>query len=321
MDVTEALRLFDLAERANHDADLCAAGRWTCHMLSGSFDLAWRESDLIASRGKPDPHRYWDGQPIDNRRVLIRCLHGLGDTLQFVRYVPLMRQRARSVTVEAQPALKLLLQRANIADQVITWGEPEPAWDQQLEIVELPRMFRTALNSIPDRVPYIELPATASRPPYDGSRSLTAGFVWASSDYNPARSVPFHQIAGLLEIPGVSFHSLQAGPERDHLKRWPDRITSLYDESGCIAAAARAIKNLDLVITVDTMMAHLAGAMAQPVWTLLPYQCDWRWMLDREDSPWYPSMRLFRQKRPGDWEGVIQRLRSALCEAAERRRL
>jgi hypothetical protein len=321
MDVTGALRLYNLAETANYDPDLCAAGRWTCHMLSGRFELAWRESDLIASRGRPDPYRYWDGQPVDNRKVLIRCLHGLGDTLQFVRYVPLMRARARSVTVEAQPALKLLLSQARIADQVITWGEQEPPWDQQIEIIELPRVFRTTLASIPDGVPYLDVSKADSIAPYDGSRPLAAGLVWVSSGYNPARSVPLQQIARLFGIRGVSFYSLQAGPEREHLSQWPHEIINLYHESGSILIGAKTLKKLDLVITVDTMMTHLAGAMGRPVWTLLPYECDWRWMMDREDSPWNPSMRLFRQKRPGDWDSVIQRLQDSLHQVVKRKRL
>ncbi len=312
--IDEALRLFDLAERAQQDPDSCAAGRWTCHMLSGNFELAWRESDVISSRGNPDPYQYWNGQPLAGHSVLVRCLHGLGDTLQFIRYAPLIRKQARSLAIEAQPRLKSLLQDSQLADHVFTWGEPEPHWDQQMEVVELPRIFRTTLKTIPNHVPYIDVPASCPR---QNHRSPRVGLIWASSAYNPARSMPLEQMAPLFDIPDISFFSLQAGPERAELLPWSNRIPSLHQEGACVSADAARLKNTDLLITVDTMMAHLAGAMARPVWTLLPYECDWRWMLDREDSPWYPTMRLFRQPRPGDWPSVIQRVRQALRDFPE----
>jgi hypothetical protein len=163
-----AIRAFERAERSGCDADLCSAGRWTCHMLLGQFESAWQESDRIAARGRPDPNRFWDGLPVDGRSVLVRCLHGLGDTLQFVRYAPLIRLRARRLIIQAQPPLKALLEEAQIADEVITWDEPEPYWNQQIEIVELPRIFRTTLASVPDSVPYLDTPAIYSA---EGTRS------------------------------------------------------------------------------------------------------------------------------------------------------
>jgi hypothetical protein len=311
--IADALRLYEEAERLGCDPDACAAGRWTCHMLAGNFPLAWRESEAIALRGNPDPHRFWDGRPVEGRHILIRCLHGLGDTLQFIRYAPLIRERARSLTIEAQPPLQALLARSGLADHVITWGEPEPPWDQQLEIVELPRIFRTTLDSIPNRVPYLEAPVTANLPAPSG-RPLRVGVVWASSRYDPARSVPLDQMARLFLIPDVDFFGLQADDERFDLASLQTRVPNIHDESAGVLSAAQTLQTLDLLITVDTMMAHLAGALARPVWTLLPFACDWRWMLAREDSPWYPSMRLFRQPRPGDWKSVVDRVHCSLLE-------
>jgi hypothetical protein len=309
--VAEALRLFTLAEEAGYDADECAGSRWIAHMLAGQFESAWQESDAIAARGKPDAHCFWDGKPVQGRRVLIRCLHGLGDTLQFIRYVPLIRAMARSVGIEAQPALKLLLEQAEIADAVVTWGEPEPAWDQQIEIIELPRIFRTTLDSIPNQVPYLHVKRAEKTPSeYNASQPLQVGLVWAASSYNPARSLRFEEMAELLDVSGIAFGNLQAGDERGDLAGWNGRLADLYDDS--VLTMARHVSGLHLVITVDTMMAHLAGAMGRPVWTLLPYEGDWRWMLDREDSPWYPTMRLFRQRKPGDWRDVIARVKDEL---------
>lgn len=310
--VAQALRLFEQAEQARFDPDCCAAGRWDCHMLSGDFELAWKESDSIAARGNPDRHRFWDGQSFAGRDVMIRCLHGLGDTIQFIRYVPIMRQQARTVTIEAQPTLKSLLEKARMADAVITWGDPEPQWDQQVEVIELPRAFRTTAQSIPNHVPYLKLPPGAPPNSNSGDRDLRIGLVWGSSAYNPERSVPLQKLASLFAFPRVCFFSLQAGPQRAELRPWSSQIASLYNESACVLAMAETVSTLDLIITVDTMMAHLVGAMGRPVWTLLPYRCDWRWMLKREDSPWYPTMRLFRQSRPGDWDSVIGQLTRAL---------
>lgn len=276
-------------------------------MLRGDFEAAWRESDRIAARRRPDPNRFWDGAPIDGRSVIVRCLHGLGDTLQFVRYVQLIRRQARTVTIEAQPALKDLLGQLKIADGVITWGEAEPFWNQQIEIVELPRVFRTTLETIPCFVPYLdvagETTAPLVRPAEDGR--LRIGLVWASGGHNLARCIPLRQMNTLFAISGVCFYSLQAPPERQELSPWASQIADVYDWAASPLQAARTLKSIDLLVTVDTMMAHLAGALGRPVWMLIPFACDWRWMLDRTDSAWYPSMRIFRQPRPGDWASVI----------------
>jgi hypothetical protein len=307
MRVRQALRLFERAEQAHYDPDCCAAGRWDCHMLLGDFEAAWRESDSIASRGNPDPHRFWDGEPWGGRRVLIRCLHGLGDTIQFIRYAALLREEARRVTIEAQPTLKSLIEKARIADQVITWGEPEPDWDQQIEVLELPRVFRTTMPSIPKRVPYLTI-SSDHQIPFEKSRPLRVGVVWGSSSYNPERSIRLENLATVFAVPGASFFSLQAGPQQVELEPWSSQVANLYDGSLSVLPIAKRLLTMDLVISVDTMLAHLAGAMGRPVWTLLPYRCDWRWMMKRRDSPWYPTMRLFRQARPGDWATVIHQI-------------
>ena len=311
MRIAEALSLFYSAERAGFDPDRCCAGRWTCHMLTGDFEKAWMESDRIFARGNPDPHRFWNGKPLAKSRVLVRCLHGLGDTIQFIRYAPLIREESRSLTLEVQPTLKALISASGLADHVITWGDPEPEWDQQVEIIEVPRIFRTELSSIPKGVPYLRAPVVTEDLRSERSRPRV-GLVWCSSRYNPARSIEASALSALFEIEGVDFYSLQAGPERFELAACGFRVQSLFEEDKCVLATATTLQALDLVITVDTMMAHLAGALARPVWTLLPFQCDWRWMLERDDSPWYPSMRLFRQRDPGKWAPVLDRVKGEL---------
>ena len=315
----EALALFDAAECNGSDPDACAAGRWACYMRLGDFERAWRESDLIAKRGNPDPNRFWDEVPLAGKRVLIRCLHGLGDTIQFIRYAPLLRAIAQSVTIEAQPKLKTLLQQSCLADCVITWNEPEPAWDQQVEVTELPRIFRTSVETIPRRVPYIHAPHAnlVERDP----GTLAVGLAWTASTFNPGRSIPIENLAPIFDIPGVTVFGLQSGPEHNELSPWLPAVRDLYDRVSTIHDTASILRDLQLVISVDTMTAHLAGALGIPVWTLLPYECDWRWMLHRRDSPWYPTMRLFRQPEPGNWSAVADQVTQALREAARIKRL
>jgi hypothetical protein len=312
MEISEACQAFHLAEQAGYEPDACAGGRWSCHALAGDLEAAWKESDAIAQRGKPDPHRFWDGQPLDGRHVLVRCLHGLGDTLQYVRYGPLIREKAASLTIEAQPLLKSLLQESGVADSVITWGDREPYWDQQVEIVELPRIFRTTVDSIPSSIPYIRVPSVNSGSIAAEPRQIRVGLVWASGAFNPLRSLPLEVLADLLELPGFSFFSFQGGEERAQLLPWAHWVDNLYQEGQSVLQTAMSLKTMDLLITVDTMMAHLAGAMGVSVWTLLPFACDWRWMMHREDSPWYPTMRLFRQPHAGDWPSVARGVRNAL---------
>ncbi len=283
-------------------------------MLNGDFERAWRESDSISGRGKSDPNRFWDGRPLDGRRVLIRCLHGLGDTLQFIRYAPLVRAKTRHLTLEVQPTLKALMSYSGLADEVITWGDAEPAWDQQIEVVELPRIFRTQLSSIPNGIPYLRAPAASLRNRHRRPDLIRAGIVWQASNYNRARSIPAELIAELLNVSGVEFYTLQAGPERFELEAEMHDVGHLFDENDCVLTTASLVQTLDVVITVDTMMAHLAGALARPVWVMLPHESDWRWMLDREDSPWYPTMRLVRQSNPGKWGPVIDKVKSCLAD-------
>jgi hypothetical protein len=194
----------------------------------------------------------------------------------------------------------------------MTWRDPEPRWDTQIEIVELPRIFRTTLDAIPDKIPYVYAPEMQLRL---GSGKLHVGIVWIAGAYNPARSIAVHLLRPLFDVPGCEFFSLQAGPERSELMELSSRVHDVYDPDECVFDAAGKLVNLDLLITVDTMMAHLGGALGVPVWTLLPFEADWRWMLDRDDSPWYPTMRLFRQLRQGDWSSPIARVCAELTEA------
>ncbi len=309
-----AIDCYKAAEAAGYDAARCKAARWTCHMLQGQWEQAWFESDEIEESGVPDPHRCWNGADWTGKDVLIRCLHGLGDTLQFIRYAPLIREKAKRVTIASQPKLKKLLQDALLADEVITWGEPEPPWQVQMEVNELPRIFRTREDTIPASVPYIQ----AQRPQSSLVKScFRVGLVWSASDFDTSRNIPLHLLAPILDLPQVKFCSLQAG--EGWTGKLPESMLSLSGKETPIERIAEEMMDLDLVLTVDTMNAHLAGALGRPTWTMLPFQCDWRWMKDREDTPWYPTMRLFRQLSPNNWEVVVEKVRAAMLVTLQQR--
>jgi hypothetical protein len=290
--------------------------RWLSLMRRGEFADAWNISDasLRDRAGKTCWHLprheqwVWNGTPLTNKRVLIRCYHGLGDTLQFIRYVPMVRRIAKHVTVWAQPSLLPLLEGDVLP---LHDGTVDCEYDTDVEIMELAHVFRTTIDSIPNDVPYIHvIPANIDR-----DRRLAVGIVWRSGEWDERRNVPFRLIESLADIDGVKLFSLQRDPDY-----YSDRIT-LLDGADDPLTTAQLMRAMDLVITIDSMPAHLAGALGVPTWTLLPADADWRWMEDRDDSPWYPTMRLFRQQRSDDWTPVVERVRAALATIAPHGRL
>jgi hypothetical protein len=298
-DLPAALAAFDRAQAAGVAADTCAAGRWMTHMLAGNFAAAWRESDAIRSRGAPDPHRFWEGQELTGQRVIVRCLHGCGDAVQFLRYAPLLRARASRLIIEVAPPMVQIARCFQGVDEVVTWGNnaplAPPRWDVQVEVVELPYLFRTEPAALPLAVNYLHLP---DQPAIAPSGRPAVGLVWAAGNWNTQRSIPFTLLQPLLHMSEYEFWNLQGGCARGE---WEGGLAC----GDGIMELASAIARMDLVITVDTLAAHLAGAMGKPAWVLLQYAADWRWMTSRSDSLWYPSLRLFRQPRPGDWESAV----------------
>ena len=271
----------------------------------------------------------WDGSDLGGRTVLLYAEQGFGDTIQFLRYLPMVAapgtDKGGDVILQCPPPLPRLFEAAPAADgiQLVTKIGDTP-FDLQAPLHGLPGLFATTLYTIPADVPYLRPPGDTP-PALETSGGFKVGLVWAgnSKHKNDAnRSVGFERFQPLLDIKGVDFYSLQVG-ERSRdigapgLSGLDGKISDLGKDLGDFADTAAAVGQLDLVITVDTSVAHLAGALGTPVWTLLPWVPDWRWLLDRDDSPWYPTMRLFRQPAAGDWDAVIDEVGAALRDQVE----
>jgi hypothetical protein len=287
-------------------------------LLKGDYPEGWREYEWRwKKRNFTSPRRdfqqpCWHGEPGAGKTILIHAEQGFGDTLQFCRYVPLVKALGARVVYECHPPLAALMKGLGPGVEVIAMGQPLPTFDLHVPLMSLPLVFGTTLDTVPATIPYLtppedRLPFWSSRIK-DGSR-MKAGLCWAGKSYpDPRRSCPVKLLAGLARLEGVSWYSLQAGWKAP----LPLPMTDLTGLIRDFADTAALISQLDFVITIDTSVAHLSGALGKPTWVMLPHAPDWRWMLEREDSPWYPSMRLLRLKQPGAWHEVIQRV-SAIC--------
>lgn len=313
-----ALQMFQSAEAYGASADRCAGGRWMVHVLRGDFPAAWKESDAIRERTMGDANCMWSGEDIAGKRVIVRCLHGFGDAVQFLRYAPRLNALAREVIWEVPPAMLELAPYFAGVKRAITWGaghHPTPGWDVQIELMELPYICRTDIAELPIARNYLRLPSerrAAAAAEMGAPTAPRIGLVWGAGDWNTSRSVPLPLLRGLMRTKECEFWNLQGGAAREL-----EACKRLRDSRSCnngISALAAVISQLDLVITVDTLAAHLAGAMGKPVWMMLQYASDWRWMVNRSNSPWYPSMRLFRQRRAGEWGAAVDSISEALSE-------
>ncbi len=256
---------------------------------------------------------------------------GLGDMIQFVRYVPMVAARGGRVIVQTYPELTSLMSTVAGAARVIPHGEPLEPHDAWAPLMSLPRIFKTNLNTIPATMPYFTVDETrAARWQARLARNSAAfkiGLVWAGrATYtnDATRSIRLSDFMPLLDRceGSIAFYGLQKGEAAAQINELPPGriVHNLAGELTDFADTAAAIAAMDLVISVDTAVAHLAGALGKSVWTLIPFASDWRWLKEREDSPWYPTMRLFRQAGRGDWSGVIQRAAAELSHFTARRK-
>lgn len=306
-----AWQSFINAECAGADPDRCSAGRWQVAMLRGDFESAWKESDAIHARG-PHADSFWSGEEIDGKRVIVRCLHGFGDAVQMLRYASQIKARAASVVYEVSPRLLPLMPCFNGISDAITWNHPPTEWEMQVEIMELPYLFRTTVSELPLAQNYLSIPESGLQIAaglLGARRRPRVGIVWTCGNWNPSRNVPPHAFAALADL-DVEFWNLESPSSSSECPGLALRDARPFT-NGLLPLAA-VIANLDLVITPDTLAAHLAGALGKPAFVMLQYAADWRWMAERKDSPWYPSLRLFRQPAPGDWSYMMKSIRTNL---------
>jgi hypothetical protein len=286
--------------------------------VAGDFDTAWSASDTIRQARIDYSNRprwcrsLWDGTPIVDRHVVIRCWRGLGDAIHFIRYAPLIRAEAKGLTVEAPRELLPLLKTVSGIDKVFGLDSgrlKDRSW-VEIESTELPYVFRTTLDSIPSGIPYIGVRKRTRQM----TKEKRVGLCWCGGSFDPRRSIRLSDFEPLKGLPALRFFQLQRGPalrETDGSGIW---FANLADCSMDLSVTASLIDSLDVIVSVDTMVAHLAGALGKKVCLLLHSEADWRWLRDREDSPWYPTMRLLRQSTAGDWTSVIGRLVDFLME-------
>jgi FkbM family methyltransferase len=290
------------------------------------------------------PHALWDGSDPTGKTILLTAEQGFGDTIQFARYAPLVAQRGARVVIACQKPLLRLLETLPGIDGCIDRDQVNTEVHYHAPLLDLPLILGTRVETIPANVPYLRVPVGVEVELWRGGQdredrgdggdeagnfgfetfpdppsTLKVGFAWASNPDNSTakkRSCALRHFLSLLDVPGVVLYSLQKEPPSGDGEILADhpQVVDLRHQLQDFADTAAAIAQLDLVITVDTAVAHLAGALGKPVWTLLPFVADWRWLLDRQDTPWYPTMRLFRQNQEGDWEGVFGQVRQALAQ-------
>ncbi|MHB8746494.1 MAG: tetratricopeptide repeat protein, partial [Gammaproteobacteria bacterium] len=323
----EALLHFEHATALKGDFALAHWNLSLALLLSGDLIPGWKKYEWRWDINKQDKRNFpcplWDGEDISGRTILLHAEQGLGDAFQFIRYAPLVAERGARVVVECQSVLVQLLATVRGITRVVDNAERLSGLDMHAPLLSLPNIFHTTLSSIPAQIPYLtadhELVESWRDKIGTVERKLKVGLVWAGNpshqnDHN--RSCSLQAYAPLARVPGVAFFSLQKGPAAVQLNDAPQGLNLIdyTDELVSYSDTAALLANLDLIISVDTSVVHLAGAMGKVVWALLPFAPDWRWLLDREDSPWYPTMRLFRQPQSGDWASVMESVRAAMLE-------
>jgi hypothetical protein len=321
--------------------------RWNqalCLLQMGRFEAGWREYEWRWERARIKRQRRGFAQPlwrgdfsIDGKTILLHAEQGLGDTLQFCRYAALVSKLGARVVLEVPAALMRLMTTLDGVDQLVEAGQPLPPFDCHCPLLSLPLALRTVETSIPAATPYLSADPQAARAwrerigtTADGCthRRLKVGLVWAGENrahvaelrkIDARRSIALERFAPLLEVPNVRFFSVQKGAAASQLSgsELSARVVDYTQELHDFADTAALVANLDLLISVDTSTAHLAGALNRPVWILNRFDTCWRWLLERHDTPWYPGARLFRQPALGDWDSVIRATRDALAELSD----
>jgi tetratricopeptide (TPR) repeat protein len=294
--------------------------RWQFH------ELHMKPRPFAVDFGQTPAVPQWRGEAIAGKTILLHAEQGFGDTIQFARYAPLVAKRGARVVLEVQAPLRRLMSNLPGVDQVVAHGDPLPSFDLHCPLMSLPFAFDTTVETIPDITPYLSAPSSSIAeahkrfPNHDQSpKSLRVGIIWAGNPKHRGdglRSIHLSALEPLASIPGLMLISVQKDAATEQIRKVSERLRSRIIDTGAtlndFADTAALVSTLDLVISVDTAVAHLSGALGVPVWLLVPYLADWRWMENRDDSPWYPTTRIFRQPSPGDWGGVVDQVARTL---------
>ncbi|HVT87939.1 MAG TPA: tetratricopeptide repeat protein, partial [Tepidisphaeraceae bacterium] len=289
------------------------------------YEWRWR-CDNFTSPQRDFSQPMWDGSDPTGRRIFVHSEQGYGDTIQFARFIPMLAARGATVYLEAVTYIKPLLATLQGVTRVVTAGTRPPEYDLQIPLLSLPRIFKTNAANIPNDVPYLrsdsERLARWKQQIDSIGPGMKVGLIWAGNvKPDASRTCPLQNFAPLAELNDIRFVGLQKRDNPSGAETPPAGMdfTDMSADLKDFAETAAAMMNLDLIVTIDTSSAHLAGALGRPTWTLLPWAADWRWLSDREDSPWYPTMRLFRQQTKGDWQPVIERIAQELGKARDSR--
>jgi hypothetical protein len=324
----EALACYQLATWLKPEAISTRYNRSLALLQQGNYAEGWKEYEWRWQRPQTPPRPFreprWDGSLLKDKTILLWSEQGLGDTIQFIRYAALVKERVGRVIFFCPPPLVPLLSGCPGVDEIVAEGTVVTGFEVQAPLMSLPAIFGTTLATVPADIPYVHVDpqrGAAWRGRLPDEQNFRVGIVWQGNPrhgWDHHRSTPLASLEPLAHLPGVSLVSLQKGAGREQMKGLGKRFTVLdfpdeLDESGDPwVNTAAVMKSLDLVITVDTAVSHLAGAMGVPVWLAIARIADWRWLRDRDDTPWYPSMRLFRQQQVGDWHTVFARMAEEL---------
>jgi tetratricopeptide (TPR) repeat protein/glycosyltransferase involved in cell wall biosynthesis len=329
LDLREAIRCYDRALEVDPRAGVVRWNRAIAFLGLGEYEEGWNGYEArwqlvnMAYDRRLVDRAEWNGEALDGKTILVYAEQGLGDAIQFARFGAELKRRHRGarIVVECDRSLVSLFATAEWADAVIARGDERPAFDTHVALLSLPRLLGATLDRLPTPLAFRppRRPIASRIAKRDGE--LNVGIVWGGRSPNPAlarRSIPLGLLAPLADIPNVRLHSLQIGDDSGQLARcsFRGRINDLAPHINDFVDTASAMDELDLVVTIDTSVAHLAGALGIPVWVMLIRNADWRWLIDRPDSPWYPSARLFRQRDPGDWRAVAIEVAASLRELA-----
>lgn len=323
----EALSSYDQAIRLSRDTSAAYFNKSYLKLLLGDYEIGWRLFEwrwkgLLKKAFRNFPRPLWLGNfDIKGKKILISQEQGLGDFIQYSRYIPLLKDLGAEIIVECNQPVMVLAANLGCEVVVIEKKKSLPNFDAYCPLMSLPLAFKTTLNNIPRSIPYIKVPDDKQleiKNKLGLKTKFRVGLIWAGSKNKEIdlgfwreRSLSFEKLATLIDLP-IEFHILQKEinqEDQDELKKYPSLIMHHLND---FMDTAAIMNEIDMVISVDTAGAHLAGALGKELWILIPSVCDYRWLLDRSDSPWYPTAKLYRQEKPGDWSLTIKKIKEDL---------